>query len=81
MLLLILFIIYIVSFFLVRYIFRLFSSKGFGIYEDKNCQLHAIWYFPAVNSLPVLFLFFILLSSIPEIIKHRPKCRLFNWNL
>ena len=81
MLLLILFIIYIVSFFLVRYIFRLFSSKGFGIYEDKNCQLHAIWYFPVVNSVAVLFLFFILLSSIPEIIKNKPKWKLFNWDL
>ena len=81
MLLLILFIIYIVSFFVVRYEYRLFSSKGYSIWTDNKCQLDWTWYFPLLNTVISIVLILVLLDSIPKEVRNKPKWKIFNWDL
>lgn len=80
--LLISFIIYIVSFFLVRYEYRLCSSKHCGILPNRECQLDWTWYIPIGNTICVFALFVLLLSNISLLkIKYKPKWKIFNWDL
>lgn len=82
MLLLILFIIYIVSFFLVRYGYRLCSSKHYGIWSDSLCGIDISWYIPILNSIAVVMLYVRIYTHIhnPNS-SNKPKWKLFNWDL
>ena len=86
MILLILFIIYIVSFFVVRYIHRLHSSKHYNLWNNEDCQLNFTWYIPFFNTLVAILYSLFLYIQVQEIEnKHdssnKPKWKLFNWDL
>jgi heme/copper-type cytochrome/quinol oxidase subunit 3 len=87
MLLLILFIIYIVSFFVVRWVYRLHSSKYYDLWNDKDCQLNFTWYIPLFNTYIAILYSIILCLSILELKRksnksfNKPKWKIFNWDL
>jgi hypothetical protein len=77
-------IIYIISFFIVRYEYRLFSSKGYSIWLDKDCRLSFTWYIPLFNTFMALFLMFVLYNEKPKTnktVKKYCKWKLFNGDL
>ena len=80
MILLILFIIYIVSFFAVRWIYRLHSSKHYDLWNDEDCQLEFTWYVPILNTLTAIIYSILLCIGLLKT-KNKPKWKLFNWDL
>ena len=87
MLLLILLIVYIVSFFAVRYIHRLHSSKHYNLWNDEDCEINITWYLPIMNTLTAIIYSIILYTSVqkpinkPEKPINKPKWKIFNWDL
>lgn len=87
MLLIILLIIYIISFFIVRYVHRLHSSKHYDLWNDESCQLNFTWYIPIFNTLIAIFYPIFLYIAIQKIENkqkepiNKPKWKLFNWDL
>ena len=80
----ILFIIYIVSFFVVRYEYRLCSSKHYGLWLNKDCRLSFTWYIPLFNTFMALFLIFVICNEKPKTnknVKKYCKWKIFNGDL
>ena len=70
--------IYILSFFWIRFTYRLYSSKYLNIWLDEDCKADIFWFIPAVNTFIALLYTLLLIS---EIIKIKIKNKWFNGDL
>ena len=60
MLYFILVIVYIASIFLVRWEYRMNSSKHLNVWLDEDCKFNVLWIIPVVNTISGLMLIFII---------------------
>ena len=71
-------IIYIISFFWIRFIYRLHSSKYLNIWLNENCKADIFWFIPFFNTIGA---FMYTLLILIEIINRKIKTKWFNNDL
>lgn len=69
---------YALSVLLIRYLYRLHSSKHLDLWLNEDCHFEILWVIPILNTLSALVLFLIMMNKI---VNYKIKSKLLNTDL